>query len=163
MEFLLTEQIVFDAKPDAVPYNYRISYKVSQLCLILAMCCSRGGCTLVKLHIISNALNTKAYMDILEAYVNDKIPFMIARFDPAVNRAIKYAIADKLLVQQKNGKFRLTDKGKSLVKKMEKEKDLLVIEKNYLSKLGTRLTDEKLESLISYWRYNNADNQKIKN
>lgn len=163
MEFLLTEQIVFDAKPDAVPYNYRISYKVSQLCLIVAMCCSRGGCTLVKLHIISNALNTKAYMDILDAYVNDKIPFMIARFDPAVNRAIKYAIADKLLVQQKNGKFRLTDKGKGLVKKMEKEKDLLVIEKNYLSKLGTRLTDEKLESLISYWRYNNADNQKIKN
>ncbi|KLU68149.1 MAG: hypothetical protein RHS_6024 [Robinsoniella sp. RHS] len=112
----------------------------------------------MKLHIISNALNTKAYMETLDAYVNDRISFMIARFDPAVNRAIKYAIADKLLTQQKNGKFRLADKGKSLVKKMDKEKDLLVIEKDYLSKLGTKLTDEKLESLISYWRYSNADN-----
>ncbi|WP_343085064.1 hypothetical protein [Blautia producta] len=162
MELLLTKQIVFDAKPDAVPYNYRISYKVSQICLIVAMCCSRGGCSLVKLHIISNALNTRAYMDILDDYANDRTPFMIARFDPAVNRAIKYAIADKLLVQQKNGKFRLADKGKSLVKKMEKEKDLLVVEKEYLTKLGTRLTDERLERLISYWRYSNADNQEIK-
>jgi len=32
---LLKNGIIFDAKPDAVPYNYRISYKVAQLCLIL--------------------------------------------------------------------------------------------------------------------------------
>ena len=30
--------IIFDAKPDAVPYNYRISYKVTQLCLIMRIC-----------------------------------------------------------------------------------------------------------------------------
>jgi hypothetical protein len=30
--------IVFNAKPDAVPYNYRISYKVTQLCLIMRIC-----------------------------------------------------------------------------------------------------------------------------
>ena len=37
--------IIFDAKPDAVPYNYRISYKVTQLCLIMRIC-GRGGCLL---------------------------------------------------------------------------------------------------------------------
>lgn len=31
------DDIVFNAKPDAVPYNYRISYKVTQLCLIMAL------------------------------------------------------------------------------------------------------------------------------
>ena len=32
---LVYTDIVFNAKPDAVPYNYRISYKVTQLCLIM--------------------------------------------------------------------------------------------------------------------------------
>ena len=35
-EFPVQADIVFNAKPDAIPYNYRISYKVSQLCLIFA-------------------------------------------------------------------------------------------------------------------------------
>ena len=28
--YLLTNKIIFEAKPDAVPYNYRISYKIAQ-------------------------------------------------------------------------------------------------------------------------------------
>ena len=52
-EFLISDTIVFDAKPIAVPYNYRISYKISQLVLILSICSPRGGCSLIKLHMIS--------------------------------------------------------------------------------------------------------------
>ena len=26
--FLMTDMVIFDAKPDAVPYRYRISYKI---------------------------------------------------------------------------------------------------------------------------------------
>lgn len=32
---LVYTDIVFNAKPDAVPYNYRISYKVTQLSKII--------------------------------------------------------------------------------------------------------------------------------
>ena len=28
--YLLTNEIIFESKPDAVPYNYRISYKIVQ-------------------------------------------------------------------------------------------------------------------------------------
>ena len=34
-EELLKNGIIFDAKPDVVPYNYRISYKVSIICLLI--------------------------------------------------------------------------------------------------------------------------------
>ena len=37
-DFLMTDLVVFDAKPDAVPYRYRISYKIGQICLILSIC-----------------------------------------------------------------------------------------------------------------------------
>lgn len=53
---LIRADIVFDAKPDAVPYNYRISYKVSQLCLIIRICGWGDTCSLIKLHMISFAM-----------------------------------------------------------------------------------------------------------
>jgi len=156
--YLLTNEIIFDSKPDAVPYNYRISYKIAQVCLIIAKSCDkRSGCSLVKMHIISNALNTKECMKALEEYVNEKTSFMLVRFDPAVNRAIKYAMADKLIVQLKNGAFKLTDTGKEFIKRIEKE-DIMQEEKRFLIKLGIKLTNEKIERLMSLWRYKNAEN-----
>lgn len=52
-EFPVQADIVFNAKPDAIPYNYRISYKVSQLCLILHICGWGNSCSLIKVHMIS--------------------------------------------------------------------------------------------------------------
>lgn len=80
-KIFLTDEIVFDSKPDAVPYNYRISYKVTQLCLIISKCCrGRSGCSLVKIHIFSSALNTKENMKILEDYLLEKIPYIFSGF-----------------------------------------------------------------------------------
>lgn len=154
---LLTDEIIFDAKPDAVPYSYRISYKVAQLCLIISKCCSgRGGCSLVKIHILSNALSTKEHMKELEDYLHDKIPYILVRFDPAVNHAVKYAITDQLLMQLKNGTFRLSDKGKKFVTTIEKDSSLLIYEKQYLDKNCKKLTNNKIDVLMSAWRYKNA-------
>ncbi|RHA75767.1 hypothetical protein DW918_11070 [Eubacterium ventriosum] len=156
--YLLTEEIVFDSKPEAVPYNYRISYKMAQICLIISKSCKgRAGCSLIKLHIISNALNTQEYMNDLQNYVNGKIGYIIVRFDPVVNRAIKYAIADNLIEQLKNGTFKLTENGKKLIKKVEKE-DIMAREKKFLDELGSKLSNEKVERLMSLWRYKNAEN-----
>ena len=156
-KIFLTDEIVFDSKPDAVPYNYRISYKVTQLCLIISKCCrGRSGCSLVKIHIFSSALNTKENMKILEDYLLEKIPYMLVGFDPAVNRAVKYAIADKLLIQLKNGTFRLSDSGKKFVSQIEKDSRLLINEKQYLDKYSRRLTNDKIDILMSTWRYKNA-------
>lgn len=159
-EFLLSDEIIFDSKPEAVPYNYRISYKLSQLCLIIASCCiGRSGCSLVKLHIISNALNTKEYSQLLEDYISEKSTYMIIRFDPSVNRAIKFAVADNLICQIKNGSFRLTEKGKQLIKEINRDETLLVNEKQYLSGVSKKLTNEIIEKLMSAWRYKNAEDK----
>lgn len=159
-EIILTEEIVFDSKPDAVPYNYRISYKVAQICMIISLCCSgRSGCPLIKLHILSNALNTKKDKQRLLDYLNQKIIYMIVRFDPAINRAIKYAIAEKLIFQMKNGSFKLTEKGKEMVIEITRDEMLLVHEKNYLKQISTRLDQEKIDNLMSAWRYRNDENK----
>ena len=91
-----------------------------------------------------------------EDYIFEKIPYMLVRFDPSVNRAVKYAIADNLLIQLKNGTFRLSDKGKQFILEIEKDNNLLSNEKQYLDKYSKRLTNDKIDVLMSAWRYNNA-------
>lgn len=157
--YLLTDEIIFDSKPDAVPYNYRISYKLSQICLFIMMCCgTRSGCHLIKLHILSTALNTKTYMKDLEKYVNGENIYMIVRFDPAVNRAVKYALADSLISQLKNGMFKLTEKGRELAKAILEDDSLMTYEKEYLYSIGNKLNQEKIDNLMRYWGYRDAEN-----
>lgn len=95
-------------------------------------------------------------MKILEDYIFEKIPYMLVRFDPSVTRAVKFAIADNLLIQLKNGTFRLSDKGKQFILEIEKDNNLLSNEKQYLDKYSKRLTNDKIDVLMSAWRYNNA-------
>lgn len=155
--YLIGEEIVFDAKPDAVPYNYRISYKMAQLCLIMDIC-SRGGCSLLKLHMISMGLSTKQDMQNLKSVAYDNLTnYTVVRFDPAVNHAIRYATADGLVYQQQNGLFRLTPRGRSYAKQIIKEKNLMTEERRYLTSLSTMLIEEKIKYITSLWRYSSAE------
>ena len=151
--------IIFDAKPDAVPYNYRISYKVSQICLILAKACwGKSGCLPIKLHMVSFALCSKAAMDKLLAFSQSEFTAPpIIRFDPAINRAVSFAIADDLVFQGQNGKYTLTDKGWSFVSEIDKDSTVLIAEKSDLSLLAKKLTDTKIKLLSDVWRNTYAE------
>lgn len=153
--------IVFDAKPDAVPYNYRISYKVSQICFILAKSCwGKSGCLPIKLHMISFALCSKDAMERLLHYAQYEFAVPpIIRFDPAVNRAVTFAISDNLIFQGKNGKYILTDKGWDLVSEIEKDTTIFVSEKSELLLLAKKLTDEKIKQLSDIWRNTYAEDK----
>ena len=85
---LVYTDIVFNAKPDAVPYNYRISYKVTQLCLIMRICGRGDVCSLIKLHMISFALISQENMRKLVDFADGIGSAPIVRFDPSVNRAL---------------------------------------------------------------------------
>lgn len=150
--------IIFDAKPDAIPYNYRISYKVSQLCLIMNICGWGAGktCSLIKLHMISFALISKEYMKKLLAFVEGEYETPIVRFDPAVNKALTYAIAYGFVEQQRTGKFALTDCGKQLSEQIQLAGDLMVTETSDLNNLAKKLTESRVEDLVDMWRYRDA-------
>ena len=151
--------ILFTDRPEAVPYNYRISYKVAQLCLILARACGRGGCSTLKLHMISLALTSDSDMNRLIDFASEKInEYRPIRFDPAVNRALNYAVADNMFLQQANGLYRLTDKGKKFVSKIDDDTNLMSREKEQLHLLSNQLTEAKIKDMMSLWRYSNASN-----
>ena len=151
--------IVFDAKPDAVPYNYRISYKVTQLCLIMQICGRGGVCSLIKLHMISFALISQENMRKPIEFADGTGSVPIVRFDPSVNRALTYAIGYGLIERQQNAKYKLTDRGKQLVEQIKIVGDLMVVEIDDLNLLAKKLTENKVEEIVDRWRIKDAENQ----
>ncbi|APC81905.1 TPA: hypothetical protein ACXDAZ_003156 [Clostridium botulinum] len=159
-EFLLeyVKSVKVEIKPVAVPYNYRIMYKISQLILIIYYCCSsRKGCSLEKLHMISTALTSKADYVKLRSFINGRQNIIIIRFDPAVNRAVTLALAEKLLYRQVNGLFKLDKKGKKFAEELDKDKTLMVREKELMQRISTNLTEDKINGLMADWRINNVE------
>lgn len=157
--YILSDEIVFNSKPIAVPYNYRISYKISQLMLILSICCSKGGCSLIKLHMISMAFNSNEAMEQLRNLSNGQLTEVpVIRFDPAVTRAALFAKSENLIVQQKDGKLRLSSIGKNYVTSIMQEEDLMIREKRFLSEISTKITEGTIKEIMSNWRYQNVTN-----
>ena len=151
--------IVFNAKPDAVPYNYRISYKVTQLCLIMRISGRGDVCSLIKLHMISFALISQENMRKLVDFADGIGSAPIVRFDSSVNRALTYAIGYGLIKRQQNAKYKLTDRGKQLAEQIKVVGDLMVIEIGDLNLLAKKLTERKVEEIVDRWRIKDAENQ----
>lgn len=151
--------IVFDAKPDAVPYNCRISYKVTQICLIMRICGYGNVCSLIKLHMISFALISRENMRSLIEFADGIGSAPIVRFDPSVNRALTYAIGYGLIRRQQNAKYKLTYRGKLLAEQIKAVGDLMVVEIGDLNLLSKKLTESKVEEIVDRWRIKDAENQ----
>lgn len=156
-QYILSEKIVFDQKPIAVPYNYRISYRVASLLLIIKFCCSaRSGCSLIKVNIISNMLAKKSSNSDVNSFKNSS---GIVRFDPTVIRGLNYAMAEGLVEQQKDGKFKMTSSGKEYVNEICKQNDLMIKEKEILKRISTSITEDKIKEIMADWRYGYVENK----
>lgn len=150
----INNDIIFDIKASAVPYNYRISYKIALICAIIGKCCGKKGCSAIKLQMINAATTSKKAKDELFTLIDN--PFItettIIRFDPAISRAINFAMADTVIFRQSNGLYRLKDKGKALLNAIYTDDTILAVEKRLLSELSNRLTEEIIDRIASNWR-----------
>lgn len=155
---LINNDIIFNLREEAVPYNYRISYKVSLVCLIIGKCCGKKGCSIIKLQMINSAVSNKINRDELLNLVGGSLfsSATLIRFDPAISRAINYAMVEGLLYRQGNGLLRLQNKGKKLVNNIYNDAELMSIEKEFFEKLSNRLTEDIIENIARNWRVENA-------
>ena len=144
--------IKFTNRPDPVPYNYRISYKVAQVCLILYLAVKKGGCSFQMLQVVSTSLTSDYDMEQLKLLVDGGIPdYSIIKFDPAVNYAVQFAIAEKIIIRQGNGKLKLTDKGKSFCRLILEDETILVEEKRSLKNLQDINLEEIIQNIRNKW------------
>lgn len=157
----LINRVKVKKRPIAIPFNYRPLYKVTEILLILLKCCeSRKGCSIEKLHIISNVIKNSDELNELEEFIlgNNNV-LLIIRYDPVINRAIKYAVAENLIKIQKNQLMKLTNEGKKVAEEVNSDNDVFVREKEILDKISVNLTEEKIKSLLLDWRIKNVENK----
>lgn len=159
IEIKHNNDVNFTQRPNPIPYNYRLSYKVSQICLILKLSVVRGGVTMTKIQMLAAALLSSIEEKRLINLINGISWSYLVRYDPTVIRALKYALFDGLVIQQDNEKYRLSDKGKKFVNKIHNDKMLMIREKKFLSTYSRKLTEDMIEMLMVQWRYDDANNK----
>lgn len=142
------EGIVFSSKAESVPYKYRISYKIAVCSLIIKMCCRGRGCSVTKLHLINNYMYSKnSKIELLNYVENKENSLIILRYDPTVTKTLKFMHADKIIEQQQNGCFRLTEKGKKFSEDILSEENILIDEKIFLTSLAGKLTEKIITNI----------------
>lgn len=152
-EILEKLSIKISERPNPVPYNYRLSFRMAELCLIIKESTSAGGVSLSKINILSDALSSQLSFVKVRSFIGEDEQEYRIKYDPLVIRVLQYLIYDGLAVQQKNQKYKLTDKGKAYAKKIEADKSLLVREKELLNEVGKSLKEDKIQQLQLKWRY----------
>lgn len=153
-------EIRFVERPKAIPYNYRISYKIAQIVLIIGKTVIRGGCSFLKIQIISQALKSNENFKELLNFANEQSLFSnIIKFDPAINKAIEYALVDNILTKQKDGKFKLTTLGKEIYKEIEEDENLMCREKKNIKEISGKINEDKIKEILDVWRNYSAKNK----
>ena len=154
MEDFVIKKLTFNKKPIPIPADYRPMYKIGLIVLIMRLCCRGDKSTLLKLHLLSWALKSKANTYKLKNYItsNYKTELSVWGIEPALNRALQFAIADNIceIIEGKN--YRLTKKGIKFFKMIETENELYDSEKSFLNFIGkNNLTEKRINSISNQW------------
>lgn len=143
--------ITFKQKPSPVLPEHRPIYKMAQAVCIIGYTGRGSKASTLKINLINWALHKKERQKILvEACAKKTIPFAAWGFDPALAIALLLCEAESLTLRTHNG-HELTDKGKVFFERIDKDGDLLNLEKEFLKSIGKKLTEELIENESKNW------------
>lgn len=140
----------FTNRPIHVNYKYRVVFQVSRVILILGMASSKLGSSILKLQIISDALDNEELLEYLKWLIdNDSQEFARSwRYSSLLGRAVSYSNAEGLTEYSKTGKLVLTEQGQALYDEICRTKELFKYEKRQLLKIKKKLSDTKLLQIL---------------
>ncbi|WP_349571086.1 hypothetical protein [Azotobacter salinestris] len=79
-----------------------------------------------------------------------QISLPIWGFDPALSIALNLAYRDELITPTSTG-FKLSTKGKELVKMIMSDKSVMIEEKAALLKIGKKITEDMVKTVSKEW------------
>jgi hypothetical protein len=140
----------FNQRPSPVPGELRLTWGIALLLLIVFY--SRGKKTsLQKLHVLNWAVRSEGNRREFRAVLNrEKSTFnFIPRVEPSVNRAIQFAIAEKLVIVDQGRRLTLTPKGLAAAREVNGS-DTFVAEKSFLEAIRAAATEKRMEELLNW-------------
>lgn len=155
---LYAEKITFSKKPISIPPEYRPSYTIGLIVLILKLCCQSSKSSLLKLHLINWALKSKENQESLRKFVHSNYTETSKTWgiEPSLNRALNYSVHEGICSISK-GKYQLQEKGELFYSKIIEDTEYLNEEIEFLNFLGKRkITDNRIDSIYKKWKNQNA-------
>ncbi|MCF7560193.1 hypothetical protein L3X39_06040 [Sabulilitoribacter multivorans] len=155
---LYAERITFSKKPISIPPEYRPSYTIGLIVLILKICCQSSKSSLLKLHLINWALKSDENRNSLKKFVlsNYTESSKTWGIEPSLNRALNYSVHEGICLISE-GKYQLEEKGEIFYQKIIEDPEYLNEEIEFLKFLGKRkITDNRIESIYKKWKNQNA-------
>jgi len=154
MEELVIKKLTFNKQPIPIPADYRPLYKIGLVVLILHTSCWADTSDLLKLHLMSWAVSSDANMRKLREYItsNFKTELSIWGIEPALNRALQYAVAENICEIVYGKKYKLTEKGLRFYRMIDSDSELLKKEKEFFRFIGKKtLTDTRIKEMSKEW------------
>ena len=149
--------ITFHRRPIPVPPEYRPLYKIAQIVLALKLSCKKHKASLLQLHLFSWAVKNKENSDHIIAYVRNplEIAIDIWNLEPALNRALYFAVAEKLIeVIPSSGDYLLTEKGHKFADILLKDNSVLKAEKIFFVLVKNNITNTLVQNIAKKWNSN---------
>ncbi|WP_341313771.1 hypothetical protein WN982_20810 [Paraburkholderia sp. IMGN_8] len=139
----------FTDRPAPLPADLRPVWRIATILLVLHT--SRGkSASLRKLHFATWALKDRDVSKQLIASLNsDELSTApLPRIDPALNRAVDFAVAEGLVEISGKKSVKLSEKGLRIAKELTESTECLVQEKELLSELVPHLTEPAIDHLF---------------
>ena len=145
---------VFRSRPDPLPPDMRPEWRIAVLLLALLKCGWGGKMTLKKAHVLNWAVRGPVARDkLLRMIKGDRqLEDVVVRFDPAFNRALDFAVGERLVSLQKKTTgliIELSSEGKKLAEGIEKIDDCLNAERAFFDSIR-KIPQEKIEELLEW-------------
>lgn len=163
LEKVLDLPFLFERRPDPLPCDLRLEWRLHVLVLVLDQCFG-GRATHQQLHVLDWAVRTEETRGaFLQFMKGERSPNqIIVRYDPSLNRAVDFAFAEGLAARteeastsekqprSENYRVLLTTKGRNLVKDIHEMADCFTIEKAFFAEIGRKVTQKHIESLFTW-------------
>jgi hypothetical protein len=149
----LDTRFSFSATPYPVPADLRPLWRMALVVLMLDKCWGRRS-SVGQLHVFNWGIRTKgsqdAFLRMLGGEIGPDKP--IVRFEPSLNRAIDFALGEGLVKKRTHDVIELTEKGVVMARQVQQAPELLGAEKEFLSKIEGKLTQQQINALLRWER-----------
>lgn len=143
-------RVTFSRKPTPQIVEYRPLYKISKILLVLYLSSRGGRSSLIRLHLFDWCMKDESRMEKMSSWLSGK-RFLLDRWgiDPALNYAINISLEEGL-VEQDNNNYKIKPLGIEFAESLVSE-GLFKIERGFLSGLGKKVTESKIEEVTKRW------------
>jgi hypothetical protein len=140
----------FLERPYPTSADLRPEWRIGTILLSLKKCWANRA-NLRQLHVLNWAMRTPESRTTLIRILNGELSpdEAIVRFDPTLERALRFAEGEKLIVITGEVVF-LTDKGETFVNRINSDEDCLRWEKDFLTQIQGKLSQKRVDAFLNW-------------